>query len=455
MALWQRGAFELGRMIRDREVSSREVVDAHIARIEAVNGTVNAVTRLIDGAERLADEADRSEPAGPLHGVPFSIKENIDVFGTPTTQGVVPLVEAMPTTDAPIVRRLREAGAIPLARTNCPEFAVRIDTVNPLHGRTYNPWNEAVTAGGSSGGEGAAIACGMSPLGLGNDIGGSVRNPAFCNGITALKPTPGRLPHVTSIEPMDWGLSFQLMAVEGPMARHVADLARAFELLAGSDIGDPDSVDVPLTGPPAADKVALVTEVPGAGLPESAIAAVRHAGAALTDAGWQVEEVLPPELEAVHHIWGVVLSHEFMTLIETLESTIEPLLAQRLREFVAMFDAPNVPSAVVHAERRRLRRGWSEFFRTCPLIVGPVWTRQQFAHDEDLSAPDFTANTLRFISPANVLGLPAVAVPTGVSDGLPTGVQVYAERFREDLALRCAELIESAVGTITPIDPTF
>lgn len=202
--LWQRSAGELAKMIRAREVSSREVVDAHLQRIEQVNDHLNAVTIVLsDSAVKAAEAADKRTAEGadvpPLHGVPVTVKENIDLAGTPTTWGLAALEQAIPPQDAPIVERVRAAGAIPIGRTNLPEMGLRISTNNPLRGLTRNPWDPKLTAGGSSGGEGSAIASGMSPLGLGNDIGGSVRNPAFCCGITSIKPTQGRVPDATMI----------------------------------------------------------------------------------------------------------------------------------------------------------------------------------------------------------------------------------------------------------------
>ncbi len=206
--LWELGAVELAAAIRNREVTSREVVEAHLARIDAVNPALNAIVRRLDDEARMsADAADARVAAGDrlgaLHGVPFTVKENIDVAGTPTTQAVVALAEAVAATDAPVVERLRAAGAIPIGRTNLPDLGLRLHTDSALHGLTRNPWNAAVTAGGSSGGEASALASGMSPLGLGNDIGGSLRNPAHCCGIAAIKPTAGIVPHATEIPPID------------------------------------------------------------------------------------------------------------------------------------------------------------------------------------------------------------------------------------------------------------
>jgi amidase len=235
-ALWGLGASELARTIRERRASSLEVVDAHLERIEAVNQKVNAITEVLaERARHAANEADRrlaaGERIGPLHGVPFTVKENIDLAGTPTTWGVVALKEAIPPIDAPQVANILDAGAIPIGRTNLPDLALRWHSDNALHGAVRNPWDPSRTAGGSSGGEGAALATGMTPLGLGNDLGGSLRWPAQCNAICSIKPTLGRIPQATVIEPVDSPISIQLMSVQGPMARHVADLRLGLEVM--------------------------------------------------------------------------------------------------------------------------------------------------------------------------------------------------------------------------------
>src|SRR5471030_3239609 len=195
--LWRLSARELARRIAAKDVSSAEVVEAHLARIEAVNPRVNAVVRLLaDEARAGAAAADRQVaaggPLGPLHGVPFTVKENIDMAGLPTTWGVPALAGAVPPMDAPVVERMRGAGAIPIARTNLPDMALRVTTDSSLHGLTRNPWNAGRTAGGSSGGEAAALASGMSPIGVGNDIGGSLRNPANACSIASMRPSAGR-----------------------------------------------------------------------------------------------------------------------------------------------------------------------------------------------------------------------------------------------------------------------
>ncbi|TVS17293.1 MAG: indole acetimide hydrolase [Gammaproteobacteria bacterium] len=456
-ALWQRTASELAALIRSGEVSSREVVEAHLERIEAVNGRVNAVTRVLaESARAAADAADASEAKGPLHGVPFTIKENIDFEGTPTTQGVPALADAISPVDAPVVERMKRAGAIALGRTNLPEFGLRISTTNPLHGRTLNPWDADRVAGGSSGGEGAALATGMTPIGLGNDIGGSLRNPAYCNGIASLKPSTGRIPHYMALPPQDGGMAVQAMLVEGPMARSVADLRLALTILAGRDIRDPVSVDAPLTGAAVPQRAVLVTELPGGPIESSSAAAVREAGAALAAAGWDVIEASPPELERVQEIWGRTLAHDLIVNMPLMELVISPELAVGLKQLFERFDPNAMRAAEVDAERSRLARLWSMFFVEHPVVIGPTWTRLPFAHDADLHPETGMAlltDTLRFITPGNLLGIPAVCVPCGVEGGLPRGVQIYADRWREDVALAAAEIVEAAMPPVCPIDP--
>ena len=251
--IWQLPATELAQRIARRQLSSAEVVDAHLARIDAVNPALNAVVRVLaDEARAAAVKADQKlaagETVGPLHGVPFTVKENIDMAGLPTTWGVPALAKAVAPVDAPVVERMRAAGAIPIARTNLPDMALRVHTDSSLHGLTRNPWHPGRTAGGSSGGEAAALASGMSPIGLGNDIGGSLRNPANACGIASIRPSAGRVPDAGYVPAEDRLLAVQLMNVQGPMARRVADVRLGLQVLMGAHPRDPWSIDAPFEG---------------------------------------------------------------------------------------------------------------------------------------------------------------------------------------------------------------
>jgi amidase len=433
--LWRLDAATLAARIRGKEVSSAEVVDAHLARIEAVNPRLNAV--------------------------PFTVKENLDVAGTPTTQGLHALAQAISPVDAPVVTRLRDAGGIPIGRTNLPDMGLRVHTDSSLRGLTRNPWHHDRTAGGSSGGEASALASGMTPLGLGNDIGGSLRNPAHCCGITSLKPSAWRMPQAHVVPPEDPFLAAQLMAVDGPMARRVADLRLAFGLLAGSDPRDPFAVDAPVERDDTAARVrvALVAEPPGGRTDAGIAAAVRRAGEALAAAGYDVVEVLPPMYEQSLTSWARILGPDLRLLRPVLDQVMGADALTFLNNAESSFEVLDaIGIGQSHIERHAIARAWSMFMAEHPLVLSPTWALPAFEHGADLAGEAgaaATLETIRPVLPANLLALPVTTVPVGTSDGLPVGVQVIGRRFREDQTLTAAEAIESAVGILTPIDPTW
>ena len=313
---------------------------------------------MAESALAAADAADATRGRkgnGPLHGVPFTIKENIDCVGSPTTQGIRALADFMPTRDAAVVARMKRAGGIPLARTNLPEMGARIDTDNPLRGRTRNPWNWTLTPGGSSGGEAAALATGMTPIGIGNDIGGSLRNPAYCCGIASLKPTVGRLP-LAVVNSGEYGGMSMALLTDGPMARSVADLRIGLRTMAGRDIVDPQSIDAPLEGAvPERLRAALVTRIPGCELPSATVAEIYRAGQLLADSGWQVEETQPPELDRVNEIWGAILVIDMEVGFAETKAVVKPQTAAYLARLQDHFAPMTQPNAMVHTERARLR----------------------------------------------------------------------------------------------------
>ncbi len=461
--LWQRSATELAALIAARTVKSREVVDAHLDRIAEVNPRLNAITVVLAESARVAsDAADDAvaagRPLGPLHGVPFTIKENIDLAGSATTNGVAALADAIPSIDSVTVERMKAAGAIPLGRTNMPEFGLRVSTDNAFRGLTRNPWHHDRTAGGSSGGEGSTIASGMSPLGLGNDIGGSIRNPALCCGAVGLKPTPGRVPAMSVIPPVDPGISGQLMSVEGPLARTVADLRAAIGIMAGAHHRDVRSVPASLTGPPAPQRAGIVRHVPGVEMDPGARAAIDDAESALVDAGWEVEPVDPPELERVADLWKHLLAFDLGLSIPLLAQMMGPAEIGLLQELVDSCDLGALPPQLLFIERRRLMREWNDMFERLPVLVGPGWTKGPFDHGADVLPGRGVAvltDHLGFVVPANLLGLPVAAVANGVTDGMPYGVQVYAAPWREDLCLDAAEVVQQASGVLGPKDPVW
>jgi amidase len=463
--LWRMSALELAEAIRSRQISSQEVIEAHLRRIEAVNPSVNAVTVVLgEQALEAAKAADRAVVGGsdlpPFHGVPFTIKENIDLAGTPTTWGARALVGSYPSRDAPVVERLRAAGAIPIGRTNLPTFAIRWHTDSELWGATVNPWDRSRTPGASSGGEAVALATGMSPLGLGNDGLGSLRWPAQCCGISVLKPTLGRIPHATTIEPVDLPISTQLSGVEGPMARRVADLRTAFEVMAGPTWRDPWTVPAPLRGPepPKPVRVALVVDPADQGTAKQVQEGVLKATRALEDAGYAVDEVEPPSIDVAAKTLLVMLSTPGMRAGWQMMSSLMPTDTRRFMS--AFFEVAGDPNPVMATQsfmmRQSLLRAWGEFQETHPLIVAPIFTDIPFEAGTDLDDGRVaeTIRGMRMAMAVNALGLPAVALPVGIGDGLPQSVQVIGSRYREDLCLDAAAAIEERVGIITPIDPS-
>ena len=464
-------AVELARRIAAREISCAEVVEAHLRRIDEINPHLNAVVHVLrEEARTAAREADARVASGaalpPLHGVPFSVKANIDVAGQPTTWGVAPLAHAVVPTDAPVVQRLRAAGAIPIARTNLPDLALRVHTDSSLHGLTRNPWNPARTCAGSSGGEAVALATGMSPLGLGNDIGGSLRNPASACGIASIRPSQGRVPDAGLVPMEDRLLAVQLMNAQGPMARRVADLRVALQAIMGAHPRDPWSSDVPWHGSATQGgsgplRVAVVEHPPGGGIDPAVAAAVRRAADALARAGHEVVAETPPRYEEAVGAWARLLIGDFGLALPQLL----PMMGDDAKRFldtaehaVAGFGTPLALSELM-VLRDGIARSWARFLAQTPLVLSPTWTQLPFELGFDVASPASTAATIEMIRPvlpANLLGLPSACVNAGRDEasGMPIGVLVTGARWRDDLCLDAAETIERALSLQTPIDPS-
>lgn len=454
--LWECSAVELARRVGSREASSREIIDAHLERIESVNPKVNAIVEVLaDSARAAADAADRAvaagEPLGPLHGVPVTVKQNIDVAGTATTLGLTAFKAAVAPCDGPPVERLREAGAIVIGRTNLPDVALRWHTDSGLAGATLNPWDAAISPGGSSGGEAASIATGMSPLGIGTDLGGSVRIPAAACGVVSLKPTWGRVADVSVVAPPPTR-GIVHMDTTGPLARSVADLHVALDVLRRPSDRDPRYRDVELADLEAPARFAVA--IPDGTHPEVR-AAVLSAATALEDAGWTREDATPPDLAAAFEAWLAVIGHDVVESLPVLQQVCGEQALRFLELMVAVI--PHVDEAAFDAllgERRtQLVEEWGRFQTTVPLVVTPVLTQPTFAAGADLVDPMAVTQSVACIPPVNLLGLPAAVMPAGEAGGLPVGVQLIGPAWHEDLCLAAAGTIETARGATLPIDP--
>ena len=462
--LWRLDATDLARLIRLGRASAREVTAACLERLRAVNPKLNAVVQTFD-AEALAaaDAADaaqaRGEVLGKLHGVPVTIKINTDQKEKATTNGVVAFREVMAAEDAPVVANLRAAGAIMIGRTNTPAFSMRMFSDNALHGRTLNPRDPAITPGGSSGGAGAAVASGIGPIGHGNDIGGSVRIPAYCCGVVGLRVGLGRIPSFNPSVETPAPIGSQLMATQGPLTRSVRDARLALSVMAKGDARDTRWADAPSVGPAVARpvRVALLPEVPGGFTHPAQAAAVRQAGRHLAAAGYAVEEVSPPEVEMVVAVWHRIGSTDVLgTLAPNMErfGDDDGKISMRLwLELSPPSDLPTVLGAL--AQRDLLLRRWLTFMMHYPVIVMPTLCDLPPPHGMDLTKEGQARllDSLRVSLIAPALGLPGLAVPVGTHQRLRPGVQIMAGQFREDLCLDAGEVIEAAEGVVTPIDP--
>ena len=462
--LWRLGAAAVAAGIRNGDFSARDATAACLDRLDEVNPGLNAITEVRpDEALAAADAADQARQAGaalgPLHGVPVTIKGNVDLAGWATVNGCAALAGNVAPVSSPCVQNWLDAGAIVIGRTNTPEFCVRWETNNDHFGATVNPWNRDVTPGGSSGGAAASIAAGITPLASGTDLGGSLRHPAQACGVASLRPGRERVPDYNPTDQAEVGIGFQLMNVNGPIARCVEDVRLGFETMMVGDRRDPWWAPVPLQEThDVPRRVALVLDPAAERTHQQVRGGVEHAGQVLRDAGYEVDEVAPPGIEEAAHIWRVVCLTELLT---QLEPAVREICGAQMRQAFDCYRAlipdmglENFSAAL--AQRRAVLRDWMEFFGRYPLIVAPVGTQPPLPRNEDIASPERTAEiveSFRMMVAVNALGLPAAIVPVGVAEDMPQVVQVIGPPFAELRCLAAAAAVEAAVGPLTPIDP--
>ena len=455
-------AKELAGQIRKKEVSPVEVAKLHLERIERLNPKLNAFVDynadlVLTQARAAEDAVQRGEDPGPLHGVPLSIKSSIDVTGHRCEAGSRLRAGNIPSADAPLVQRLRAAGAVILGVTNTPELLMAWETDNLLYGRTNNPWDLERTAGGSSGGEAAAIAAGLSAGGVGSDGGGSIREPAHFCGICGLKPTPGRIPSSGHF-PKSGG-PFALTGVVGPMARNVADLRLLFEVMAGPDDGDPCSAPVPVSKL----KGKVTTEI-GIGffvddgrtpVTQETSAAVRRAADLLARSGCRVEDFRPEGLEEARQLWWKFFGTAGGMILTAMLRGHEKELSDILRQFVLWTTAEPAHSGdsllAAWLGRDEVREKILHQMRQYPVLLCPTAAIPAFSHGEREWTVE--GQTVKYLDAwsycewFNLLGFPAVVVPIGFSaEGLPIGVQIVGRPWEEELVLTVAAMLERSAG---------
>ena len=461
--LWQLSATELSAQVRARKVSATEAVQSALGRLAAVNPRINAVIaempeQALAAAAAVDARIARGEDAGPLAGVPITVKVNADMAGWATTNGLRIQAEMMATQDNPVVANLKQAGAIVIGRTNTPAFSLRWFTRNGLHGATKNPRDAGITPGGSSGGAAAATVAGIGAIGHGTDIGGSVRYPAYACGIHGIRPTLGRIPAWNSSGP-ERAIGAQLMATSGPLARTIADVRLAFNAMAQPDPRDPWWVPAPLVGPEVPKRAALCIAPEGMPVQPAVEAALRDAGKRLQAAGWVVEEIAntPPMQESAD-------IQAMLWLAETRRGANAAFARENDPDANIVYDFMQrlSPDPDLHTfqdgltKRATLLRQWTLFFAQYAVVLMPVSGELPFPDHDDVVSFDRFKQIMAAQLPQvglPLLGLPGLTVTTGLVGTVPVGVQIVCNRYREDLALAAGEAIEAGGVPAMIVDP--
>ncbi|MBR0679541.1 amidase family protein [Roseomonas eburnea] len=460
--LWRLPATDLAVRIRTKQISATEAAKDALIRLDAVNPRINAVVDhrpedVLAQAAAVDAALARGEDPGPLAGVPVTIKVNADQAGYATTNGLRLQQDLMATVDNPVVANLRRAGAVLLGRTNTPAFSLRWFTRNSLHGHTKNPRDPSITPGGSSGGAAAAVAAGIGAIGHGTDIGGSIRYPAYACGVHGLRPTLGRIP-AWNPSGAERHVGGQVMAVSGPIARTIADVGLAFAAMAARDIRDPWWAGVPLEGPPMPKRAALCIRPDGMEVQPAIEAALRDAAKRLEAAGWTIEEADTPPLREPAALQAMLwLAESRRGLNAALHREADPDATFVFAQMEALCPAPDLNAFMDGLQKRAyFVRLWMEFFERFPIAITPVSGELPFRDQEDVESPE----AFRRIMDAQLtqvglplMGLPGLAVTTGLVGRTPVGVQLLAGRYREDLLLQAGAVIEAAGVPAAPVDP--
>lgn len=452
MDTWRLPATEIASLIRDKKISATTIARQALDRVEDVNGTINAIVEcrpddMLAAAAQLDKRINAGEDVGPLAGVPVTIKVITDQTGYATTNGTLLQKDFIATQNSPVVDHIFNAGALMLGRSNTPAFSYRWFTNNQIHGATRNPHDHSLTPGGSSGGAAAAVASGMGPIALGTDIAGSVRYPAYACGVHGLRPTSGRVPayNTTTAERPIGG---QLMATTGPLARTVADLRLALEVMSAPSPRDPFWTPAPLHGPKTPKKAAVCFRPDGLDTAPEIIEHLKIAADKLGQAGWDIHELdaLPPLRDAVPVHVTLWLGDNYEKQLEAAEreGDLGALTVLRGQAEIGQAMALNSLSDAL-VLRATFMRQWRTFLTDYPVVLMPVSAELPFDNDLDLQGDAayqrvWEAQIPQIATP--LMGLPGLSLCTGKIGTRPVGIQIVANHFREDLCLMAGEDIE-------------
>jgi len=459
--LWQQTASEIAKLVKSGAVSTLEVTESALARLDKVNPAINAVVaempeEALSAAKRIDEAIAKGEQVGILAGVPVTVKVNVDQVGHATTNGLQLQRDLIATTDNPVVSNLRKAGAIIVGRTNTPAFSLRWFTRNSLHGHTLNPHNPGITPGGSSGGAAAAVASGICAIGHGSDIGGSIRYPAYACGIHGLRPTLGRIPAMNFSGP-DRHVGGQLMAVSGPLARSIADIRISFEAMAAEDLHDPWWTPVPVNLPLKNKRAALTVNPDGLEVVPEVEQALREAAKKLEDAGWQVTETECPPLRKPAALQATLWLAEMRRNPQVIADENDPdanFIYGEMDRLCPEADVNRLLDTI--QSRATMVREWQLFLDQYPVLICPVSAELPFPDQLDVESPEafqrvMEAQLTQIGLP--LMGLPGLAVNTGMLGNTPIGVQLVAGRYHENALLLAGAAIEQAGIAPSPVDP--
>ena len=471
--LWQLSAVDQAAGIREGTFTATALVESSLARVAEKNPELNAIVdpldeQALESAEKADAKVAKGEQLGPLHGVPVTVKVNVDTEGRATTNGMEVFRDFIAPGNSPIVQNLLNAGAIIIGRTNTPEMSMRLTTENPLHGLTRNPWDLSASPGGSSGGAASAGAAGFAAINHGNDIAGSLRYPATACGLSTVKPGLGRVPAYLPSAKAERGMLAQLMSVQGVICREVKDVRLGTQVLMQHDPRDPWHVPMPFdmsgnAAPAAASglagnagglpKVGYCREAHGYPIHEGIVANLDRAAAILEAAGYQVEEIQTPSIAEAAKAWLQNTNFE-------MKRTLEPVFSEHGSPLInQIFDGYYKLHGLVDAEgyllgiaaRTALVREWNLLLADYPLVLTPYLMRPGYPYDYDETFEGvkdlFDCSIYSY--GVNYIGMPAGFVPVDLVDGLPSGVQLIGQKWREDLILDAMEVIESAAGVMT------
>ena len=450
-------AAETVQHLRAGNVSVVEVTKAHLERLDAVGPALNAVVEPVPEALEIAQEIDAGKrPKGLLAGAPITTKINADMAGYANSNGIKGLADAIGAEDSAVVGNLKAAGAVIIGRTNTPEMSLRWCTSNPLYGVTKNPWNAELTPGGSSGGAAAAVSSGIGVIAHGNDLGGSVRYPAYCCGIPGLKPSRGRIPAFNPSAATDRPEMTMAFSTQGPLARQVADLQLGLDAMRAFHPGDANWTSASANGRLRKEGPLRVGLVPD-GFPDPTHPAlqdaVRRAGQAAIATGMTLVDVTLPEPARCAEIWGQLVFTETKALYEDLiRSETSPELQRWIDAFIDVFECLDLDGYIrAMAERQRLQRAWAALWEQVDVLVLPTSLIPPFQNDLDFLDASQAPNIIKAQAPLyviNLLSLPALALPTHVDKGRPVGVQLVGPMHDDDALLSIGALLEAELGTL-------